>query len=562
MYNAEAMRSVTRAPLSLPEWKKHISDIRKFSSSLWTLKPNVTIDNLIITLHSTITVQILMIGTIFVSMRQYFGDPIDCLTKDSDIKASLIEHYCWIEGAFSVIAGGETGTSQAYPGVAPTTTASVKRHHKYYQWVYFVLIIQSIMFYLPKFLWRSSESGRLRELISKLSSRSVVELDETSRIHIVQELADNLAISHNYLITVILCEVYCLFHLVIQIWFTNIFLGGSFYTLGLRWLAYANHFSSDDPLIAIFPRMVKCTFHKYGFSGTMETKDALCFLPLNIVNEKIYAILWLWFAILLAITTFHLLMETIFVSFRSLRILRVTWLAPGCKPTFIRGICKRAGHWLILSFVANNIKPSYFRDLMAFLERDHFDPKGKPLHVSRVGESFARKNTPTKSNPAAPLPKPYKSKSNKKLAANTALSSALASHLTPANNLMNSNKHSNLSAYLRSNNCDPPGPGFVATAPSNWESAYWGDDNGPTEVTKLTSNHNYCDDPRDEWEIDGIAVEGVSGVSGRDGEKGSEWRSWPDEPPSDDDVGYERPRSNNCQLGPELSNITIEWPSK
>ena len=47
-------------------------------------------------------------------------------------------------------------------------------------------------------------------------------------------------------------------------------------------------------MIYIFPRMTKCTFHKFGASGEVEKHDALCILPLNIVNEKIYIFLWFW----------------------------------------------------------------------------------------------------------------------------------------------------------------------------------------------------------------------------------------------------------------------------
>ena len=35
-------------------------------------------------------------------------------------------------------------------------------------------------------------------------------------------------------------------------------------------------------MIYIFPRMTKCTFHKFGTSGEVEKHDALCILPLNI----------------------------------------------------------------------------------------------------------------------------------------------------------------------------------------------------------------------------------------------------------------------------------------
>ena len=37
-------------------------------------------------------------------------------------------------------------------------------------------------------------------------------------------------------------------------------------------------------MIYIFPRMTKCTFHKFGTSGEVEKHDALCILPLNIGN--------------------------------------------------------------------------------------------------------------------------------------------------------------------------------------------------------------------------------------------------------------------------------------
>ena len=50
--------------------------------------------------------------------------------------------------------------------------------------------------------------------------------------------------------------------------------------------------------------MTKCTFHKFGPSGTVEKKDGLCVLPLNIINEKIYVFLWFWFMILTILTIF------------------------------------------------------------------------------------------------------------------------------------------------------------------------------------------------------------------------------------------------------------------
>ena len=49
-----------------------------------------------------------------------------------------------------------------------------------------------------------------------------------------------------------------------------------------------------DPMAQVFPRVTKCSFFKYGPSGTVQTHDAICVLPVNIVNEKLYIFLWFW----------------------------------------------------------------------------------------------------------------------------------------------------------------------------------------------------------------------------------------------------------------------------
>lgn len=75
----------------------------------------------------------------------------------------------------------------------------------------------------------------------------------------------------------------------------------------------------DDPMIKIFPRVTKCTFHKYGPSGSIQTHDALCVLALNILNEKIYILLWFWFIILSIMSTFAVLYSMALLTMPSAR---------------------------------------------------------------------------------------------------------------------------------------------------------------------------------------------------------------------------------------------------
>lgn len=74
-----------------------------------------------------------------------------------------------------------------------------------------------------------------------------------------------------------------------------------------------------DPLQEVFPRITKCEFHRYGSSGTIEKHDAMCVLALNIINEKIYVMMWFWFIILAVITSLYLLYALAVVSIPSMR---------------------------------------------------------------------------------------------------------------------------------------------------------------------------------------------------------------------------------------------------
>ena len=94
------------------------------------------------------------------------------------------------------------------------------------------------------------------------------------------------------------------------------FFDGTFFTYGIEVMSFADRDQEDriDPMIYVFPRMTKCTFHKFGTSGNIEKHDALCILPLNIVNEKIYIFIWFWL-LLLGVLSFLVLVYRVVIIF-------------------------------------------------------------------------------------------------------------------------------------------------------------------------------------------------------------------------------------------------------
>ena len=47
-----------------------------------------------------------------------------------------------------------------------------------------------------------------------------------------------------------------------------------------------------NPMEKVFPKVTKCIYKRFGPTASIETNDALCTVPLNILNEKIFVILW------------------------------------------------------------------------------------------------------------------------------------------------------------------------------------------------------------------------------------------------------------------------------
>ena len=77
--------------------------------------------------------------------------------------------------------------------------------------------------------------------------------------------------------------------MIANIYFVDVFLGGEFSTYGIEVLGFleADPENRIDPMATIFPRVTKCSFFKYGPSGTVQTLDSICVLPVNIMNEKV-----------------------------------------------------------------------------------------------------------------------------------------------------------------------------------------------------------------------------------------------------------------------------------
>jgi len=297
-----------------------------FGSLKQLIKPSsCIIDNHIFRLHYKASMVILLAFSLMVTGRQYFGDPIDCISKD-DIPSDLLDTYCWIHTTFSLEDAWykKVGIEVPYPCVDKYTPGEKRVYHAYYQWVCFVLFFQALLFYIPRYLWKSAEGGRVKNLILGLNSPILTEDNKKqNRELLVEYLHKNLNNHNTSFVMYVVAEVLNFFNVILQMFIMDRFLGGEFSSYGWKVLQFTEWDWSVryDPMIKVFPRLTKCTFHRYGSSGDVQKHDAMCILPINIVNEKIYVFLWFWFYFLAIASLVSLIYRALTILLPRVRLL-------------------------------------------------------------------------------------------------------------------------------------------------------------------------------------------------------------------------------------------------
>lgn len=245
-----------------------------------------------------------------------------------------------------------------------------------------MLFFQAICFYAPNLCWKSCESKLLLTLTSNVKD-PVVKEESKRKEHLTKltsffvDRAKVCKSVHNrYFYIFFGCEVANLANVFAQWYLVNRFLGGNFTDYGWNSLirAFADSTTEDpDPMEVVFPKMTKCTFRRFGPSGDVNQYDALCILPLNILNEKIYVIMWFWFIILGGITFIWIIyrIATCFKpKVRSYIIRKRVGYVDGDLLNFVLNRME-IGDWFLLSMISKNIDHIAFAELLQKISKEY-----------------------------------------------------------------------------------------------------------------------------------------------------------------------------------------------
>lgn len=318
------------------------------------------------------TFVILLGCSLVVTARQYIGDPIDCIVDE--FRSNIMDTYCWFHSTFTLTNRliGTAGRDLVQPGVA--SEHYVKGHedtikyHKYYQWVCFVLSFQAFISYLPRYLWKSFEGGRISVLTEKLKTPIIDgTTKEEQKFAIINYIKANLNLHSFYAYRFFLCEFLNVIVAFGQFVLTYYFLGTNFLTYGMDFVLAMDSDPTlvEDPMDRLFPKLTKCTFWRYGVSGSVMKFDGLCVLSVNNINEKIYLFLWFWFIINIFVSVMALIYRIHVCALSPLRFKLLQARARLVTYHQLKYIYRKCeiGDWFLIYQISKNVDPMVFTEL-------------------------------------------------------------------------------------------------------------------------------------------------------------------------------------------------------
>lgn len=338
------------------------------------LHERADIDNAIFRLHYRFTSAFFFGACVLITAFDLLGSPIDCITDDAFPRPEVINTYCWIQHTFTLpgrYVPDKAPEGQVYPGVGPEYGGRQdKRVHSYYQWVPFVLFFQGVLFYAPHWIWKQCEQGKIRSMTEGARDAGLGMCPDERKArcsalsHYIQETLNT---NGGFAVAYVLCEMLNLANVIGNIFLIDRFLNGAFLDYGTRVIKFSSMDQEDraDVLIEVFPRMTKCTFHKYGSSGTIQRHDALCLLAWNIFNEKIYIFLWFWLIILSVLSGLAIVYRLAVMSSTHVRLVVIQRIASPARAS-AEAVIRRMpfGDYLLLHMLGKNLEGFLFNGLV------------------------------------------------------------------------------------------------------------------------------------------------------------------------------------------------------
>lgn len=111
----------------------------------------------------------------------------------------------------------------------------------------------------------------------------------------------------------------------------------------------------------LFPTQAKCIYNFVGASGSMNERDAICFLPQNTVNEKVFLFLYLWLIALIILSFLNMTYLVAMMSMKCLRTIKLHQMSGIYPSDDVQkqniSCLSKLGYWFTIYMLHSNLNP-------------------------------------------------------------------------------------------------------------------------------------------------------------------------------------------------------------
>jgi len=286
----------------------------------------------------------------------------------------VFESYCFMKSTYTHVKTSTNHSRVAHPGVHGgalgfqiSENEENAVYHNYYQWVGLLLVIQACICYLPWAWWKQTERGKVASLLVKVSKDPLTETPLVDQVAgLGNFLSNNSRWFDSCAVNLLLTQSLCLILTICQLYFMDLVLGNQFLHLGTHILSWEQ---LSVAMNRVFPLVVMCSMNYIGPSGEPVQEHGMCTLPINILNEKIYLLIWIWYLIMIIISVFSLLHELVLLLAPYLRQLTLQRNSQNIPAVQIRRMIRRCsyGDFILLQILAKNLDSTQFNALISHL---------------------------------------------------------------------------------------------------------------------------------------------------------------------------------------------------
>lgn len=335
------------------------------------------IDHPLFRLHYQVTVSALLAFCLILTAKILFGDTIDCQSRILG-RDDFFDNLCYSQGTKTTYAIDESTASHVAESVPITTGEHLKQHfrlihrlvksdrnehnyssdiryihsgimipredievhsatywHRYYQYIPIILFLQAAFFYLPHYLWKTWENGIVSSVCKQLHENRFAPTEYIeSNYHMIDYLQNCFNLNKCLVYKYFFCHALLLVNLIGQIITLNVIFNNQYITYGMDVFQYLfidndiyglrgnkpNMTEINSPMDFVFPKFTACEVSLLSEAGKRpDTYSFLCILPLNILYDKFFLILWFWFLVLAFFTVLQIVYDTLYTAMPMLR---------------------------------------------------------------------------------------------------------------------------------------------------------------------------------------------------------------------------------------------------